>query len=901
MNIGSIACGYNRSLSRELQAHSKIRVVIIGEPLVANPLNPLGYPLSPISPSQFLPYALLPICNTPLIDYILENFVENGVSEVTILLNPNSVSKVQAHLSGARTFRGKPWTSSDVMKVNVLECMRDMHKLSDAINEIRQRNVVPQSGSFLIAPIDCISIFHNNLQDYFQKHLERARTIGKYAATLLCTSAKQNLNSTLYKVLVQGLEKQEIQSKEENASPTSMRGSVDIEIDHIMGCGRLRCRRMPSHPKGHHTMFVLDNNTGVVQYMSRLEANSEDAPEPPLITFSRKTQLSVRMDLIPTGLLFCCCEALALIDFHIRDIHNFLSTSLLGQAEIFGNVFGVLEVPTRHAIIEPVNSLNTYIEANLDVCARRLFPLTRDTLFAEVQAKYAVSSSSETVYMHNSAKALGAINGPNVVVGEDVVVPASVQLIGTVIGDHVIFGEGSSLTACVVFDGAQIGKCCNLKGSVIGYNAVIGDGIELVGCIIGHYCVLDESADGNETSVTNANTIPNGANASLSLQNQVVMSTKLASSSTQRQERRNVATPTLRTSCEILNTGSTKDNGDNKQRFDGKANHSLKGSDGIGLTIVDRYKDLIVDTSILFTEDAVPKVSSDVEELSIDVEDDEFELFRGSVRKNVNVALYKPSHIEAAAYDMSTICLSEGHSYPELCEIVTELLMEHVLHIHSDRGVTATLEGVRSLFAQWCRPFYNTFLSKNGQMNMDAMVATLEGLSEAIRDLNCVLHDYAPQLIEILYNGCDDELYYQRGYCIVSGQGLIAFDSAMVRRRQNLQRYAGFESKMTTSSTVNKQSHLLLVSDDSSDNSSDDFSDDFSRDSREEGKVLIAATCHNFILGVKNFLQIPPSASNRPAVHSENPTHKGLSRPDNGNHPRLVLISDTSEDEDESD
>ncbi|CCW62267.1 unnamed protein product [Phytomonas sp. EM1] len=897
MNSGSAARAYNRSVSRDLQSSSKLLVVVIGEPFVSTPSNPLGYPLSPITPSQSLPYALLPICNTPLIDYILENFVGNGVTEVTILLNPGSVSKVQAHLSGTRTVRGKPWTCSDAMKVNVLECMRDMHKLSDAVNEIRHRNVVPQSGSFLIVPIDCISVFHNNLQDYFQKHLERARTIDKYAATLLCTTARQNLDSTLYNVLVQGLERhKEAKLREETGSPTSMRGSVDMEIDYIKGCDRLRYRRIPAHPKGHHTMFVLDNSTGVVQYMSRLDTNTEEAPEPPLITFSRKKQISIRMDLVPTGLLFCCCEALALIDFHIRDIHSFLTMSLLGHTEIYGNVFGVLEVPACHATIEPVNSLDTYIEANLDVCSRRLFPLTRDSLFAEAQAKYAVPPSCETVYMHTSAKALGPISGPNVVVGEDVVVPASVQLIGTVIGKHVVFGEGSSLTGCVVLDGAQIGKGCNLRGSVIGCSAIIGDGVELSGCIIGHNCVLDGSVGSNEGSVANGNNINNGTSLSLSLHGQVIVNNELACSGTQLHGQKAMGVPSPGMSYDITNT-STFGNS-----YDNKTDHHFVGPRGIGKVIVNPYKDLIVDTSVLFTEDAVPKPSTVEEVGSMDAEDDEFELFRSSVRKNVNVALHKPSHIEAAAYDMSTICLSEGHSYPELCEVVTEFLMEHVLDIHAGRGVEASLEGARSLFAQWCRPFYNTFLSKNGQMNMDAMVTTLEGLCVTIRHPECVLHNYAPQLIEILYNGCDHELFSQRGYCIVSGQGLIAFDNAMVRRRLNLQKYAGFEAKKKTPVMVNKLSPLLLASEDSSSDDDDsDSSDACSRDSHEEGKVLVAATCHNFILSVKNSLQPAPSTLMRSPMYSESPNHKDIGRPSHSNRPKLVLISDSSDDEDESD
>ncbi|RNC55172.1 translation initiation factor eIF-2B subunit epsilon [Trypanosoma cruzi] len=79
-------------------------------------------------------------------------------------------------------------------------------------------------------------------------------------------------------------------------------------------------------------------------------------------------------------------------------------------------------------------------------------------------------------------------------------------------------------------------------------------------------------------------------------------------------------------------------------------------------------------------------------------------------------------------------------------------------------------------FGQWCHPFYLEMVTGH-----DEMQAIMEATCIAVGDRNCLLHLRGPQLLECLYNGCDEELYDERGYCIVSGESLVEF-GARVRR-----------------------------------------------------------------------------------------------------------------------
>ncbi|CAJ1030214.1 hypothetical protein Q4I30_005450 [Leishmania utingensis] len=791
----------------------KLIAVIIGETLLPTLLRG-GHvtfvgPLSPLSPSPRLPAALLPVCNTPVIDYVLENLVLNGVDEVTILLNSCSAAQTIAHLSECRTARGKPWMLSDSIDVRVIECARRIATLADAAEEMRERNVVPQNGSFLLVPIDTVASF-TNLRECYQTHLERVRKVSKYAATLLCVSSRPALAAALRNSLVNHLAETEEASSQSPVSPIGDSGRHGVlSIQQTSDMLRLRNYPAPVLPRERHTMFVFNKATQVVTYMARLESG-EEAPEPPAVVFSSSAPQSVRMDLLPTGYLFCCCEALSLIEFHIRDLYSFLSTSLLGQVEIYGNVFGLIELPASSSVVESISSAEAYIQCNLDVCARRLFPMTRESCFAEALAKYAVSSTCETVYLHTTSKcANNSLMGPNVVVGEEVSVPASVELAGTVLGARVELGDEASLRSCVVMEGARIGRRCMLQGCLIGPHAVIGEGAELSYAVVGERCVLD--------GVTTNGT-------PLVVQHQAI-------------------------ECDAEDTISA----DSDSAEGHKTDKVLTGASGRGHVLEDRYSSNILPTSALFTEDPVARPAQSGDEDDSSEEDDEQAVFRRSIQRHVQAALLQPSRIESSSYDMSTVCLSSGFGYPELCEIVTELLMEHLLGAHRDESPADMVEAARDLFHTWCRPFYNNFLSKNQQPNVDAMVATLEGLCGAIGEVSCPLRCYGPQLVEMLYYGCDDDLYNERGYCIVSGESLIAFDAEMEHRLQVLQRYTAFNGGRDKSRGVAG----LLSSDydtTSSSTSSSSSGDDESRDLHEEGKVLVAVSCHCFIMGVKDFL-----------------------------------------------
>lgn len=123
------------------------------------------------------------------------------------------------------------------------------------------------------------------------------------------------------------------------------------------------------------------------------------------------------------------------------------------------------------------------------------------------------------------------------------------------------------------------------------------------------------------------------------------------------------------------------------------------------------------------------------------------------------------------------------------------------------------------------------------------MVKTLSGLCTAISDPSCILHHAAPQLVQILYNDCDDDMYDKRGYCIVSGQALLKFDAYNIHQRYLLKTHCSGqfddEDDNNAKNETNKECNALYDSE----------------DKQQELCLRVAESCHDFIVGVKQFLQ----------------------------------------------
>lgn len=812
--------------------------------LVAEPLHQCADLLMPVAPHSALPFALLPISNTPLIDYVLENLMDNGVDSIVVLLREND-EKVTEHLKNKTSVAVQSWIRQARLRMEPVLPVSDPITFSVVCDNIKLGNVL-QSGFFLIVPINTLSSF-TGLRMLFHKHLTRTKTIPQYVATVLCTSHSDTLKGVHYNVLEETCRKDELKPHRGSAhdegvflSETRMEymgeGYREEEDDddededeeeeggatagshsrhRSLGRGvlseyRKRRMRVPCCPTDFHTMIVYDEDTAVIEFIGRCEArhrhsflqddddgdseeedsdeeddDDEDVHSPvwktkvPLITFGSGTKC-VRMDLFLTNFIFFSTESLSLVQAGEDDVHAFLN-DLLANAEIQTNSFGFVEIPRSSGMLENITTMDSYIRANIDVCGRRFYPMTRESCFAENKLSYEVAPWSETVYLHTTSKAPpGAFHhrsirfaapsrlygehvqndgrsgphtngdvrmeasssmklterfiGPYVVLGPNVSIPAStLHCAGVACESNVMIGEDCSLVGCVIMAGARIGARCQLRYVIVGKEAVIENDITLVNCLVEHYAVVSRSnCDQRQLQAPKENLSKDvdKEDLRLCLENLVV----------------------------VIPEGK------------GKEKRSTEHPKGIQFQPLPL--NLVLPTETLFLDDPVAAAESDedVEEKPGAAE----KYFCAIIRRGVRAAYEQPLSIIARRVEFSTACVSYKYTYAELCRFVMQFLIQNLEKRTEDFTKEEILEEATKVFTLWIHEFYD-FLFPGNSMDHQTMIFVLEGLCEAIRDENSHLFPLIDDLLDLLHARCIPSLYDSRGHCLVGSQALRDF------------------------------------------------------------------------------------------------------------------------------
>lgn len=819
----------------------KLHVVVIAEPFGESAKF-----LAPIAPHPSLPFALLPICNTPLIDYILENLMENRVNKVTVLVREDDV-EIQEHLN-TNSVVGQSCKSSDKLKVKALLPSNGPITLFNACASIVADNVVAQGSSVLIFPVNALYAF-TNLRNLFKMHLLRAESIPQYTATVLCTSMRDTLKAALHSVLesVYGLEGPlgEIQrnradkcrsvssNESENHYDELEGGSVDRDQDPLANSnggyngkalasnglrrrGWVRGHAVPMYPKDNHCIIAFQEETEVISHISRFESSVENDEEeddevsfnakPAQIRFSKNVQC-VRTDLLPTNCLFLCSSAFPLLTCGSNDVFHFLN-ELLASEEVTGNCFGFIEVNRSAGMLENITTMDSYLRANIDVCGRRFYPMTRESCFAESQLCYEVAPWCETVYLHTTSKAppgqgftpLQRLNsrsslrssaegpetermiGPYVVLGPRVSLPSdTLHFCGVSCEEDVVVGDECSLVGCVLMAGAKIGSRCRLRYVVVGRNAVIESDISLAHCFVEHGATVTHTS----CSLLNASY---GRSAPLSLAPSTTSTPAITATDGIPHLPPMPMLPAstagaFRVHVEKMVFLAKPKKGDSQAEGISSSDTDSGDDDDDNALIRPLPPNPILPTEALFSFDRNP--FENAEETSDDesAEKANHTKFLAIIREGVKSAYLMPYSLPARKVELTTACVSYRFTYPELCRFVTQFLIEHLENSTIEmKSEEAILDKAREVLRYWLAEFYDYVLGKNAAELSQAMMFILEGLCEAIQDEKSHLFPYIGGLLDLFHDGCNREVYSSRYYCLVNTQALKQFADSKLKQ-----------------------------------------------------------------------------------------------------------------------
>ncbi|KAE8449992.1 hypothetical protein EG329_007131 [Mollisiaceae sp. DMI_Dod_QoI] len=379
------------------------------------------------------PRCLLPLANTPLIEYTLEFLAMSGVADIYIYCGAHTV-EVENYIQASKwhpSSPASPFSSLEIVKTKA-------RSIGDAMRDLDARALI--TGDFLLVHGDLVS----NLPIDAALAGHRARRL-----------ADKNAIMTM-----------------------------------ILRAGGLGSHRTKS--KGIEPVFVVDpTKQRCLHYeeMHPLQANKYVNIDPDLL--SMHTEMEIRTDLIDCGIDICTPDVLALwaesFDYEVPRRH-FLH-GVLKDYELNGKTIHTEIVENHYAA--RVFNLQSYESVSRDVLGRWTYPLVPDSnLIAGQSYKFERGGlcKENGVTLARTCKV-----GKRTVLGKDTSIGDASVVSNSIIGrrcqigknvtihdayiwDDAVIGDGSTIDRAIIANEAVIGKKCKIQpGALISYGVRIAD------------------------------------------------------------------------------------------------------------------------------------------------------------------------------------------------------------------------------------------------------------------------------------------------------------------------------------------------------------------------------------------------------------------------------------------
>lgn len=383
------------------------------------------------------PRCLLPLANTPLIEYTLEFLVHSGVQDIFIYCGSHT-EQVEEYINTSK------WKSSSSPFKQLILLKSDAASVGDAMRDLDNRGLI--TGDFLLVNGDLVS--NISIEPALGRHRLRREKDKNAIMTMVLREA-----GTYHR------------TKATNCKPVFV---SDPTID--------RCL--------HYEETHASGKNG--RYLSL---------DPDLL--SSHPEIEIREDLIDCHIDICTPDVLGLWsdNFDYQSVRTSFLFGVLKDYELHGKTIYMHVIADRYAA--RVKSLRAYDAVSKDLMGRWTYPLSPDSNRVPGQTyQYTRDKTyreSGVSLSRTSKVGTGCVLGRDTVIGEGTTVRGStlgrgckvgrnVQIESSYIWDNVIVGDGSKIKMAVIAEGAVIGKDSTVEaGALISYNVRIADNITVKG------------------------------------------------------------------------------------------------------------------------------------------------------------------------------------------------------------------------------------------------------------------------------------------------------------------------------------------------------------------------------------------------------------------------------------
>ncbi|KAA6411212.1 MAG: translation initiation factor eif-2b epsilon subunit [Lasallia pustulata] len=383
------------------------------------------------------PRCLLPLANTPLIEYTLEFLANAGVEDIFIYCGAHT-DQVEEYISASKwKLSSSPFRTLTLLKSTATS-------VGDAMRDLDNRDLI--TGDFLLVSGDVIS--NLPIEPALARH--RAR-----------------------------------RGKDKNAIMTMVLREAGVE------------HRTKS--RGRRPVFVVDpakeRCLHYEEMSRRQEAGRYVNIDPELL--STHEEIEIREDLIDCYIDICTPDVLGLWsdNFDYQSLRKSFLFGVLKDYELNGKTIHTYIVTEHYAA--RVRSLKAYVAVSKDVINRWTYPLCPDSNLVNGQSyrfgrgkiyeEEGVVLARSSVVNKRSVLGRETSIGDGSVVGDSVLgrrcqIGKHVLIEGAYIWDNAVIGDGATIRQAIVANEAVVGKNCRVEpGALISYGVRIADGMNVAG------------------------------------------------------------------------------------------------------------------------------------------------------------------------------------------------------------------------------------------------------------------------------------------------------------------------------------------------------------------------------------------------------------------------------------
>ncbi|KAF2878088.1 heat shock transcription factor 2, partial [Massariosphaeria phaeospora] len=415
-----------KSKAAEEERDEPLQAVIIADPFETR-FNPF---------SLERPRCLLPLANTPLIEYTFEFLANAGVEEIFVYCGAHR-EQVEDYVSRSKWIaRSSPFSRLELIQST-------SHSIGDAMRDLDTRGLLV--GDFLTVYGDVVS--NLPLEPVLAAHRARRAKDKNAIMTMVLREAGPTHRT-----------------KPQGTSPVFV---IDPTKD--------RCLHFEQMPNKDQTHFL--------------------SIDPDLL--SQNQEIDVRHDLIDCGIDICTPDVLALWsdNFDFQAPRKGFLQSVLKDYDLNGKTFHTHIVKDHYAA--RVKNLHAYDAVSRDVVSRWAYPLCPDTNLVQGQSyrllkkkiylEEGVVLARDCVIQPKSVLGRGTSIGDGSVISDSIIgrhcyIGKNVKIEGAYIWDYASIGDGCTVKQAIIANEASLGKNCVVEeGALISYGVRIGEGITVRG------------------------------------------------------------------------------------------------------------------------------------------------------------------------------------------------------------------------------------------------------------------------------------------------------------------------------------------------------------------------------------------------------------------------------------